>query len=381
MLLSKKTGKKIIDQLREVIGAFTHSLTKDIKGELSRSERSVIFANRISLTVGGIGLFLGVIFAYFMSRSIIKPIGVLQKGTELIGDGDLNHRIKLGNQDEIGKLADSFNRMTEELQQRTNSLNDINKQLQSEITERKQVEEMAKQHQAELAHVSRLCNVGEMASSLAHEVNQPLTAINTLSRGCLQIMQSEGQVNPKIYEAIEEIATQAERSGEIIKRIRGFVSKQQPQRGAADINDIVQASLSFIETEIKQHHIAIHLDLDREMCAIQVDSIQIEQVILNILLNGIDAMKSMPQKSRELTVQTLINANQDIEVMIKDIGVGLTDEATEHLFDSFFTTKPEGLGIGLSLSRRIVEAHGGQLWASSNPEKGATFRFTLPINN
>ena len=252
-----------------------------------------------------------------------------------------------------------------------------------DITVRKQAEQKARQQQTELAHASRLGTIGEMASGLSHELNQPLTAIISLAEGSLRMMQSQDNFSPSpdLISAMEEITSQAERAGQIIRRIRSFVQKQEPIRVPTDINLTVDEAVGLAEAQAKQRNVHIRLTpLDRPAIVL-ADNIQIEQVLLNLIQNSFEAMEYTPQKKRLLTIKiSTTTTNDAVKVEVTDQGYGLTEQVKTHMFDSFFTTKNQGLGIGLSLSRSIIESHDGRLWATSSADKGTTFQFVLPIH-
>lgn len=250
-----------------------------------------------------------------------------------------------------------------------------------DITERKQLEEQARQRQGELAHVSRLSTVGEMASGLAHELNQPLCAIQSRADLCLRAIDGRSQNNDKIKENLQTIEGQAERAGNVIRRIKAFVKKREPNRSTVNISNIVRETLAFVDSEIRNHNIKVSLDLLEQIPMVLADRVQIEQVLLNLIRNAVEAMDETEEDKRYLTIKTLKDSDDTIRVVVRDNGKGLTSEIEERLFDAFFTTKPADLGIGLSISRSIINVHEGELRGQCNPDgKGSTFTFTLPIS-
>ncbi|MBI9016625.1 MAG: response regulator [Phycisphaerae bacterium] len=246
-----------------------------------------------------------------------------------------------------------------------------------DITERKLAENKVLQHQEELAHVSRLSILGEMASGIAHELNQPLCSISNFSAASIRMLEESTGTKQDIIEVLGHLTRQADRAGNIIRRIRSFVRKQSSKLLELDVNDILRESLNLIESEITYKKIRVIEEIPDESCMAIVDAIQIEQVVINLMKNAIDAMTDTPQDQRIITVKC--QRRDKIVVSICDSGSGIKENDTEKLFESFYTTKKEGLGIGLSLCRSIVEAHGGHLRAENNKEQGATFIFTLPI--
>ena len=246
-----------------------------------------------------------------------------------------------------------------------------------DATELKQAEEAVRRHQAELAHVARVSLMGEMAAGLAHELNQPLAAIVNFTRGCERRLRLGGTANAEMLHALEQASGQALRAGEIIRRIRDFIRKEEPSLARVDLNDLVRNVAQLAELDERQHGIRIHLALAPSIPQVYVDSIQIEQVILNLMRNGFDAMNEHALAEKILSIHTAAPDDTQVDVAISDTGAGLTPDVLERLFEPFFSTKPSGLGLGLSISRSIIEAHGGRLSVESNIGGGSTFRFSL----
>ncbi len=248
-----------------------------------------------------------------------------------------------------------------------------------DITERKRAEAQARQHLAELTRAWHANTVGEMASALAHELNQPLCAILNYSNGCLRLSRKEQFSIDTLQISIEQIATQAQRAADIVKRIRGLIAKREPQRTELDLESLVKDATHMLQSEASRHHVTIATKLACDLPTMKGDGVEIEQVLLNLMRNGIEAMSDVDMAHRILTIVGAPSDGRYVEVAVTDMGRGVAPELAEKIFDSFFTTKDQGLGIGLSLSRRIVESHGGRLWVESDGCSGATFRFTLPV--
>ena len=248
------------------------------------------------------------------------------------------------------------------------------------ITERKQAEERERLRQAELAQVTRLGTMGEMATGIAHELNQPLAAIANYAEACILRIRGRDPAHADLLSDLEGLAGQTERAGQIIRRLRDFVRRGEPRRSTCEINEIVREVVGLMEPEMRMTETALRLELSASQPAVRADSIQIEQVILNLVRNAVEAMSNVEPARRALLIRSATTGDEAVEVTIRDTGNGLDPEIGEQIFDAFFTTKPEGMGMGLSISRTIVEAHGGRLWAAANPGGGATFRFTLPIS-
>lgn len=248
-----------------------------------------------------------------------------------------------------------------------------------DITEQKQAEEDARQHQAELARVARLSTLGEMASGIAHELNQPLTAISTNAQASIRLLESNATDTSVCVDVMDRIVTQADRAGEIIRQLRRFVKKEPLERSSVDLNHLVSAVVVLIRPELKRANVRLSLQLDSNLPSIAVQPIQIEQVILNLARNAIEALQEMPFKQRKLLIQTSRDDGDRLRLSVKDSGPGLKPELIDHLFDPFVTSKPDGMGLGLSISHGIIEAHGGKLTCTSPEEGGAVFTFYLPL--
>jgi len=237
-------------------------------------------------------------------------------------------------------------------------------------------EAQARQHQAEVAHAARLNTLGGMAAGLAHELNQPLAAVVSYARGCVRRIEAGDLPKEALLEILEEISAQALRAGEILRRIRDFL-RGESRRESVDLNDVVRRALRFADAEARRADIRLELELSSQALPTEVDPIQIEQVVLNLVQNGFEVMASNNGDERVLGIRTRRVGDDTVEVAVSDTGAGVSSDAATRLFDPFFSTKPDGLGLGLSISRSIVEAHGGRLWALPNPPRGTVFRFTL----
>jgi len=247
-----------------------------------------------------------------------------------------------------------------------------------DITDRRRAEDEAKQMQDRIAHFGRISTMGEMAAGIAHEVNQPLTAIATYAQACQRLIACGDSSKEEIAAALDHIGAQALRAGEVIRRLRSFVKNREVRRELLDANRLLDDVLMLAQTDARHHGVRIVLQRCASAPQVQADAVQIQQVILNLVRNSIDAMLEVPEGRREIVLRTDIDAEGDIEFMVADRGTGVDALAVAELFNPFFTTKPGGTGLGLSISRSIVRAHGGKLWCSANPGGGARFFFTLP---
>jgi len=244
---------------------------------------------------------------------------------------------------------------------------------------RRQQRSEEERHRAELAHVARLSMMGEMAASLVHELNQPLHAVNNYAHGSIRRLMKMPERDEDLVAAIRQISDEANRAAEIVRRVRRFVQKREPQCSEVHVNRLVEEVVLLSQTELEQRQTRIVLGLSENLPPILGDPIQIEQVIMNLVRNALEAMDETPDDRRILDVRTARNDDDAIQVDVCDGGSGIGEQDLERLFQPFFTTKPEGMGMGLAISRSIIEAHGGHLWASVNRACGCTFHFTLPI--
>ncbi|ADE14831.1 PAS sensor protein [Nitrosococcus halophilus Nc 4] len=247
-----------------------------------------------------------------------------------------------------------------------------------DITARKQAEEKQRQMQAKLAHMERLSLAGGMAAGLAHELNQPLAAIVSYSEACLNLLHSGKAGTPKLIKIMERIVEQGQRAGKITHRLKDLTGKTTRQRIPVNLNVLIGETINLIEAKIRERKVKLRLDLADWLPPVEANPLQLQQVLVNLIQNSLEAMSDIEAHQRRLFIGTAHTASGAIEVAVRDSGPGLTREILEQLFQPFVTTKPYGMGLGLSISKSIIEAHGGQLWIISNPGKGGTFHFTLP---
>jgi PAS domain S-box-containing protein len=249
-----------------------------------------------------------------------------------------------------------------------------------DISLRKHREQQDKEHLDELAHVTRLGLMGEMASGIAHEVNQPLSAISSYTQVSLHLINTEPPDLVRLAEILHKTQQQALRAGRIIHRMREFVKSHSKHRSAADINSLIHDTVGLCIADLKQNGIRLAFELGHNLPPVYVDQIQIEQVIINLLRNSIDALKNLPAKQqRQISIQSQLTPNDSIQVRVKDNGPGLEKDQQQKVLTPFYTTKADGMGMGLSISRSLIEAHDGTLHFNSHPGKGTTFYFTIPI--
>jgi PAS domain S-box-containing protein len=246
-----------------------------------------------------------------------------------------------------------------------------------DITERRRAEEASRQYLQELAHVGRVSAMGEMAAGLAHELNQPLCAITTFSQACQRLLGPDA--DPQLTRAMARVAANAQRAGEIIRQMRSFVRKDDPQAGPADINSLIRDVLELTAADLRHARVQVIPELGDALPPVWVAEIQIHQVLVNLIRNAAEAMAGRESGENRLSVTTGRTAGGQVEVIVADTGPGLPAEMLDSVFEPFVSGKANGMGLGLSISRSIVESHGGQLTARNRPGGGAEFRFQLPV--
>ena len=246
-----------------------------------------------------------------------------------------------------------------------------------DVTERTRSEEALRETQADLAHVSRVTTMGELTAALAHDIKQPISATVTDAKTCLRWLGRDQPDLAEAREAASRIIKDATRAADIIGRVRLLFGKGTPQQELVDVNEVIREMIVLLRSEANRHSISIRIELAEDLPKVMADRVQLQQVFMNIMLNGIDAMKGTAGGG-ELTINSQRGGNEQLVVSVSDTGVGLPPEQADQIFNAFFTTKPHGTGMGLHISRSIVESHGGRLWAAGNSPRGARFYFTLP---
>jgi two-component system sensor kinase FixL len=251
----------------------------------------------------------------------------------------------------------------------------------TDITHRKRTEEALQQAEGELARINRVLLLGEMTTSIAHEVNQPLTAALTNASTALRWLAMDPPDLAETREALERIVKDCKRAGDVIGRVRGLVKKVPPRKDRLDLNETIRDVVALTHREVQKQSVILRTQLSGDLPAVRGDRVQVQQVILNLVINALEAMRAVQDRPRELIIASNGNDANQVAVEVKDTGVGFeaAGPAVDPLFQSFYTTKPGGMGMGLAISRSIVEAHGGRLSAAPNKPHGAVFRFTLPV--
>ena len=250
--------------------------------------------------------------------------------------------------------------------------------VQERTKELRQANESLRERETELAHVTRVMTLGELTASIAHEVNQPLAAIVTNGNACLRWLGGQQPNFVEAKEAVERIIKDSYRASEVISRIRTLVKKTPPRNDLVDLNEVILEVLALAQNQARRSRVNLKQELAEGLPPVLGDRVQLQQVILNLVVNGLEAIADSKNGERELSVSSSMDESNNLIVAVRDSGAGLDAANLERVFDAFFTTKADGMGMGLAISRTIIESHGGRLWATSNSPRGAVFQFTLP---
>jgi C4-dicarboxylate-specific signal transduction histidine kinase len=281
-------------------------------------------------------------------------------------------------------LTDARDLLEYRVAERTTELRKSNEELRHSIEEHRKAQQALLTTQADLAHLSRVFTMGELTTSIAHEVNQPLTAVVTQGHACVEWLSAQPPDLSEARESAQRIIQDGTRAGRILGHIRSLVKKDVPQRDMLNMNEVVQELTDFLRGEAQVQKVKLKTDLDAELPRVRGDRVQLQQVVLNLIMNGMDAMQDLNGKGAEKEIW--IRTRRDLEargvrISVEDGGIGLSPEIADKIFQPFFTTKEQGIGMGLSISRTIVESHAGHLWATPGAERGAVFQFTIPIES
>jgi PAS domain S-box-containing protein len=250
----------------------------------------------------------------------------------------------------------------------------------TDIEDRKRAEEALRKANADLAHITRVITMGEFAASIAHEINQPLAAVVTNADACMVWLSSEPPNLEEARAAVDCIAQDGTRASEVIRHIRAMFTKDTPERTRVQVNELIREVGALLQAEASRNQVALQTELATDLPPVMGDRVQLQQVIVNLVLNGIDAMSAINDRPRRLVIRSERHNSDEVLVAVRDSGVGIDAKDFRRIFDAFFTTKAQGMGMGLSICHSIIEAHRGRLWASANSDHGATLQFTLPAD-
>jgi len=251
----------------------------------------------------------------------------------------------------------------------------------TDVEERRQVDEALHEAQTELAHVARLTTMGELVVSLAHELNQPLAGVITNAEACRRWLDRDLPNLGEAMNAVRRVMRDATRAGDVVAHTRAFLQRAPSERVPIDVRQVIRESLAFVAADVARQGVVVREMLSEDLPPVLADRIQLQQVVLNLILNGVEAMEHVAEQTRDLLIRAErgeLGGSPGVLVTVQDTGAGVEEKNLEHLFDAFYTTKPSGLGMGLSISRSIVEAHEGRLWGVPNTGRGMTFCFALP---
>jgi two-component system NtrC family sensor kinase len=354
----------------------------DLALNLDSVDREIAAVQIRVFAVTGIEIFLISIFIFFFTRRFVGiPIRQLIAGTKAVSAMELDKPIDIiHTSEELDELARSFNTMRERLRSAVAEINEFTQKLETKVAER--TEQLRNAHQ-KLRQSDRMASLGQLAASVAHEINNPISGVLNLSMLMQRILKEDGIPKdrvPEFRKYLAQVAGETARVGRIVSDLLSFSRRSKPQRAAADLNKIVTTTISLVSYKLKTANVEVDLDLANDLPPVACDSSQIQQVVLNLVLNGAEASQS--RMERRLAVRTRIADEGSMVVLsIEDNGEGIQPANLSRIFDPFFTTKPEGkgVGLGLSVSYGIVEAHGGDIAVRSQPGEGSSFTVTLPV--
>src|SRR5580700_3952637 len=344
----------------------------------------------LSSWYGGLwpGVFAGVLSVVALDYFFIPPLYALGIGPEDAVDMIVFVATALfisWLNSEQNRAKESIRRARDELdarvRERTADLKMANQQLQAEVAEREAAENRLFEAQNEIARIARITTMGELAASIAHELNQPLGSIIVSGDACLRWLEAKPPNLDEVLQAVEAIIRDGTRASGVLVRIRGLLRRGEGLRERSDINDVVREVIALSDGELRRNGLSLRTEMPGDLPPVVVDRILMQQVILNLIMNAMEAMHAVSDRARVLRIRTEEQSSGSIIVLVKDSGLGIDPQHSSRMFEAFYTTKVQGIGMGLTISRSIVEAHGGRLWAIANDGPGSTFCFTLPTAN
>jgi signal transduction histidine kinase len=307
---------------------------------------------------GAASLIIATLMGVLLTRGIAGPITRMTSAMTTLAEGDTTVEVpRVNHSDEIGAMAASVQIFKDNMIERQRA-------------------------QAELAHVNRVTTMGQLTASIAHEVNQPVAAVVTNADAALRWLGAQPPDLEEARQALGHIIKDGNRASDVIRRIRTLINKKVPTRNdRMDINETIVEIIALTRSEVLRNGVSLQTRLAKDLPLIQGDRVQLQQVMLNLVINAVEAMSGVSERLRELMIGSGKDASDGVLVTVRDSGPGLTPESLNHLFDAFYTTKPGGMGMGLSICRSIIEDHGGRVWATANVPQGAIFQFILPTSD
>jgi signal transduction histidine kinase len=355
-LVSSTAGKTAMDLIRAKVDEIDR-VERDLLAKRDAAQKQA-FATAYAVTIigGAASLIIATLMGVLLTRGIAVPITRMTSAMTTLAKGDSAVEVpEVGRNDEVGAMAVAVQIFKDNMIERQRA-------------------------QAELARVGRLATMGEIVASIAHEVNQPLTGIVTHGETGLRWLNRDEPNLDAARDTLSYIIQDGRRAAEIIENLRALTKKSGPQLGRLDINGAIQEILALTRSELTRHNLVLHTDLSTGDRTVFGDRVQLQQVMLNLIMNGIEAMSAVMDRPKVLTISSERVETGGVLVAVKDTGAGIDPATADRIFESFFTTKPSGMGIGLSICRSIIEVHGGRFWASPNTPHGAVFQFTLPAD-
>jgi signal transduction histidine kinase len=369
-------------------------------GEAERTMSEV----RSVVTNGSRGLAFAFLLAIlWISRTFVAPLRRFADTAKAFGQGDLNRRLPVQGRDEFATLASAFNGMAEKVQETLHELGQVNatltqtvteleharERLETRVSERTQAlteafmeqlatEEKLRLRMAELAHVHRVNTTSEMAVTMIHEITQPLTAIAGYASGAVQLLERPDSPTDKLRDALAHIQAQGDRARDVLQSLRQRMQRARPKADRIDLESIVMSAVDLLRLETDRHQIEVSIRVDPDLPTVRGDAIQVEQVLTNLMLNATQAMRESASAERRLGISLRRADSGNIEIAVSDTGTGLKDSELVAVFEPFYSTKNDGMGMGLSISRSIVEVMGGRIWAAANEPRGSIFFIRLP---
>jgi C4-dicarboxylate-specific signal transduction histidine kinase len=353
-VVASTAGTAAMDRVRAKVDEIA-DVEQDLLAQRSAVETQA-YATAYAVTIlgGAASLIVALLMGVLLTRGITVPITRMTSAMAALAKGDTTVEAPgVGRGDEIGAMAASLQVFKESIIERQTA-------------------------RAELAHVNRVATMGQLTASIAHEVNQPIAATVSNAQAGLRWLNRQPPDLDEVREALACIAEDGKRAGEVIAGIRDFMKKAPPRKDRVELNGAIREVIELTRSEAVKNDVWVQTELTDGLPLIQGDRVQLQQVMLNLIVNAVEATSGVGDGSRELLISTKKAETGGVRVAVRDTGPGLTPAALEHLFEPFYTTKPSGLGLGLSICRSIIEAHGGRLWASANVPRGAVFQFTLP---